>query len=239
MSDEEQQPTQADQLAAKLAKLKLKRRGQRAQMTKLFNRAEHLKSTFASAANKTEAHRLLTALDTQLTQKYESLAKIEEDILDNTDEASYDAASEESGDYMSEIFERNDQITAFIRNNKPNNANGSSANTANATQDTSKRTVALPKLQLKTFSGNVLEWVSFYDTFKSSVHNDSSLENIQKFTYLRSVLTDEAARTISGLALTNSNYDHALELLIERYGQNHLIIDAHMTALWQIPQPTS
>ncbi|XP_070554752.1 uncharacterized protein [Ptychodera flava] len=140
---------------------------------------------------------------------------------------------------MSEIFERNDKITDFIKNNKPNNATGPSANSDTATQDTSKKTVALPKLQLKTFSGNVLEWVSFYDTFKSSIHNDKNLENIQKFTYLRSVLTDEAARTISGLALTNSNYDHALELLIERYGQNHLIIDAHMTALWQIPQPTS
>ena len=75
MSDEDRQPHQADQLA----KLKLKRRGQRAQMTKLFNRAEHLKTTFATAANKIEAHRMLTALNAQLVQKYQFLSKIEED----------------------------------------------------------------------------------------------------------------------------------------------------------------
>ena len=93
----------------------------------------------------------------------------------------------------------------------------------------------MPKLQLPKFDGCLIKWSSYHDAFCAAIDNDNSLEDIQKFQYLRSTLSGEATRTIDGLQLTNANYTVALSLLRERYGQPHKIISAYMKALWQLP----
>ena len=45
--------------------------------------------------------------------------------------------------------------------------------------------VKLPKITLKTFSGDPLDWKSFKETFEAAVHNNESITNIEKFTYLK------------------------------------------------------
>uniref|UniRef100_A0ABM0M2K9 Uncharacterized protein LOC102805799 n=1 Tax=Saccoglossus kowalevskii TaxID=10224 RepID=A0ABM0M2K9_SACKO len=227
--------TQAEE---SITRLKLTRRGQRAHMTKLFTRAEEVIDKYSEEADKTTAYNLLVALNKQLSDKYHAHNATEEKILNLTNEANYDTVSEASCDSQSEIYKRNHRITTFIENHRPNTGSNNGASGIDHTpRGRSKNTIALPKLQLQTFDGNTLEWVSFFDLFKSSIHEDTSLDNIQKFTYLRSLLTGKASHTISGLALTEANYKHAVDLLVARYGQKHLLIDAHMTALWQLRQP--
>jgi hypothetical protein len=97
----------------------------------------------------------------------------------------------------------------------------------------------LPKLTLPIFTGNILEWQTFWDSFESSVHNNVSLSDVQKFTYLRSLLHDDAARVIQGFPLTHSNYTQAVALLRERFGQEHKIINAYMQCLLDLPRPYS
>ena len=46
----------------------------------------------------------------------------------------------------------------------------------------------LPKLELKNFAGSVAQWQQFWGAFKSSIHNDKELANVDKFKYLRSLL---------------------------------------------------
>ncbi|XP_006814648.1 uncharacterized protein LOC102810052 [Saccoglossus kowalevskii] len=70
------------------------------------------------------------------------------------------------------------------------------------------------------------------------VHNNPNLEKIQRFQHLHAQLSDEAAHTIEGLTLTNENYDHAIDLLEQRYGQKHKVISAYMKALWDMPKPS-
>ena len=53
--------------------------------------------------------------------------------------------------------------------------------------------VKLPKLSLKKFEGDLTKWMTFWDTFKSSVHNNPSLSKIDKFNYLNSLLESAAA----------------------------------------------
>ncbi|XP_064646772.1 uncharacterized protein LOC135499753 [Lineus longissimus] len=101
----------------------------------------------------------------------------------------------------------------------------------------SKRKVNLPKLDLPRFSGNILEWKSFSDTFAAAIHDDTQLPNVQKFQYLRGQLDGEAKEVIAGLALTNENYAVAMTLLKERYGQQHKIVHEHMRALWSMGPP--
>ena len=105
--------------------------------------------------------------------------------------------------------------------------------------DVSSVHVRLPKLTLPTFSGDPLDWQSFWDTFAASVHSNTSLSGVQKFQYLRGQLTGAAARCIAGLTATNQHYTHAVELLRQRFGQPHKITSAHMEALIHMAPPSA
>ena len=97
----------------------------------------------------------------------------------------------------------------------------------------------LPKLSLPIFTGNILEWQIFGDSFESSVHHNDSLSGIQRFSYLRSLLQGDAARVIEGFPLTHINYIQAVELLMERFVQDHQIVYSYMQGLLELPCPTS
>lgn len=96
----------------------------------------------------------------------------------------------------------------------------------------------LPKLTLAKFRGDVTAWCSFWDSYKSAVHENSDISVIDKFNYLNSLLEGPAALTIQGLKLSESNYDSAVALLKERFGKPQHIISAHMEELIKIPPCT-
>ena len=97
---------------------------------------------------------------------------------------------------------------------------------AEKTKTVSKQTtVKLPKLDFKTFSGNVLLWCQFWDSFDAAIHSNPSLSAVEKMNYLKEKLDGNAAEVISGLALTNINYEEAIKLLKERFGKNDIIIN--------------
>jgi len=77
--------------------------------------------------------------------------------------------------------------------------------------------IRLLRLELPTFGGNLQEWTSYRDIFKSTVHDNPSLSKVQKMTYLKSTLTGEAARLIQSMSLTNASYDIAWSQLGDRY----------------------
>ena len=92
----------------------------------------------------------------------------------------------------------------------------------------------LPKLELKKFSSNSISWHPFWESFESAIHKNINLNDVDKFQYLKSLLKGSAAETISGLALTNSNYNHTVELLTKRFGSKQLIISKHIELLIQL-----
>jgi len=71
----------------------------------------------------------------------------------------------------------------------------------------------LPKQSLPTFSGDTLEWQSFWDSFDAAINTNDGLSGVQKFNYLRTQVQGDAARVIAGLKLTDDNYAHAVDLL--------------------------
>lgn len=97
----------------------------------------------------------------------------------------------------------------------------------------------LPKLNLPSFSGNPLHWLTFWDSFDVAVNSNPNLEGVQKFNYLRAQLTGDASRAIAGFPLTNNNYAQAIDLLKTRFGEPQKIISTHMQALLKLPNPTS
>ena len=75
------------------------------------------------------------------------------------------------------------------------------------------------------------KWTPFWDSYKAAIHEDSELSDIDKFTYLRSLLEHTASEAISGLTLTTANYAEAVDILTKRFGDNDRIIESHMEAL--------
>ena len=95
--------------------------------------------------------------------------------------------------------------------------------------------LCLPKLTLSRFRGDVTQWSTFWDAFKSAVHSNPDLPVIDKFNYLNSLFEGTAARTIQGLTLNEANYDAAVQLLEDRYGKRQLIISEHMKEIANLP----
>ena len=113
---------------------------------------------------------------------------------------------------------------------------GSSPVVTTATTPTAK--TRLPKLELQKFKGNVTSWIGFWDSFKSAVHDNPDISKIDKFNYLCSLLEGTASKVVQGLTLTEANYDSAVELLKERFGNKQTIISSHMDELMKLPDGT-
>ena len=73
--------------------------------------------------------------------------------------------------------------------------------------------VKLPKIILKTLSGDPLDWKYFKETFEAAVHNNESITNTEKVTYLKTYLDKSAFQAIDGFLLTSENYTEASNLL--------------------------
>ncbi|XP_055591566.1 uncharacterized protein LOC129743554 [Uranotaenia lowii] len=100
--------------------------------------------------------------------------------------------------------------------------------------DTTMSRVKLPDIQLPSFGGKLREWVTFRDMFVSLINNNSQLSPIDKFSYLRSSVTDEALQEISSIEMTAANFQVAWNALEKRYENRKLIVKAHLDALFAI-----
>lgn len=91
----------------------------------------------------------------------------------------------------------------------------------------------LPKLNLPTFDGNVLNWHQFWDQFSSTIDN-KNLPEVDKLSYLQASVSGDAKKAIDGLETTNRNYNIALKTLKDRFGKPSYLIDAHYSSLYKI-----
>ena len=84
--------------------------------------------------------------------------------------------------------------------------------------------VKLPKIVLRKFSGDPLDWKSFKEIFEAAVHSSDSISNIEKFTNLKTYLDKSALQAIEGFPLKNENYAAAWQLLDEMYRNEQLTV---------------
>lgn len=94
------------------------------------------------------------------------------------------------------------------------------------------------KYDLPDFSGILLEFQPFWDIFEVEVDQNPSFSGATKFNYLNSKLKGEAKDCLLGMAPTNANYDEAVKILKERYGNKSKLVAALMRALYNLPSPT-
>jgi hypothetical protein len=110
-------------------------------------------------------------------------------------------------------------------------ARSSTGNTASSTG----KSIKLGKLELPRFGGDALKWREFWDSFQASVHDRTEISAIEKFTFLKNHLDDEALLMVQGYSLTAANYDTVIEALAKRYGDPEIAIFAHLNAMITMP----
>ena len=129
--------------------------------------------------------------------------------------------------------------TESLRSSSPVLSRHSSCQPAQENGANRRPRIKLPKLTLRKFNGDITQWSSFWDSFNTAIHSNTELSNIDKFNYLNSLLEKGAADAVAGLALTSANYEEAVSVLKQRFGNNQQIVSKHMEELLNLEAVTS
>lgn len=87
--------------------------------------------------------------------------------------------------------------------------------------------IKLPKIEMMKFSGDVKQFRTFIDLYNSMVHNNNTLSEIEKFSYLISVLRGPPLNLVQCTPMVKENYLDAYNALVQRYENKRLIAFAH------------
>ncbi|GFX41923.1 DUF1758 domain-containing protein [Trichonephila clavipes] len=205
----------------------------RSLVTKQINKLE---SEISNTADKTTVHEIYM----QLISKFEELSTLDKEIENLIDIESLEEEIVTREKYRDKFIIwkiRAERYVESVSNtaiqnsveNQPQNITLPLNSTVSSVLSNQPR---LPKLTLESFSGkDISSFPSFWARFKSAVHENSSLNDVDKFSYLKSVVTSDAELAIRGLTLTSKNYAKAIKILENRFGRKELIVDFHMNRL--------
>ena len=201
-----------EESGAKYDRLKAIRGGHRGVTTRLIKEADEL---LATALLSGEIKSRLNVIHKQLELKHEVLSVLDTQIVSVCDIANIEEELQDAESVTARILECKLKIEKSIKSLK---TESTSSELPVPTTAVVGRT-CLPKLVLPKFKGDVMQWTSFWDSYKNAVHENIDISTIDKFNYLKSLLEGPAARCVQGLPITEHNYDRAVELLQERFGK--------------------
>ena len=158
-----------------------------------------------------EQYTRINVIHRQLEVKSSVLAELNKEALSLCDIGDIATEVEEAGNIVALIMEYKGKIESIKCCNSPEVT--STLPASDGAPLAGGAQARLPKLVLATFKGDVTQWTSFWDLFKSAVNDNRQLMKVDKFNYLLSLLEGVAARSIKGLMLFDGNYDTTVELL--------------------------
>ncbi|XP_066925594.1 uncharacterized protein [Clytia hemisphaerica] len=169
-----------------------------------------------------------------LNKKLQIIIEITDNIVDELDDEEQMGIQYEK---CSKVERRVESLILAVKSelSKENPKIAVSDSSVTSTREKQRKAdIRLPKLSLKPYDGDPLKWKTFFDTFDCAVHQRDDMTNVEKMTYLTSLLEGEAESCIQGITLSNENYDIALKMLKERkFGKDVWAIDKLLEALQQ------
>ncbi|UYV67775.1 hypothetical protein LAZ67_5001970, partial [Cordylochernes scorpioides] len=98
-----------------------------------------------------------------------------------------------------------------------------------------KRQIKLPKFELKKYTGELEEWLSWWSHFEK-IHLDESLSDVDKFEYLiqSMVVGSKAHRLVTSFPLTQKNYNKVIGDLKDRFGDRDMLTELYVRKLLKL-----
>lgn len=81
----------------------------------------------------------------------------------------------------------------------------------------------LPRIPIPQFSGDMIKWTHFRDTFVSMVHNEPTLSEVEKFHYLIGALHGESAALLSRFPVEENSYQQAWQKVLQTYDNPRIL----------------
>lgn len=216
-------------MAEELAKKKRIRAGHKASATSMMNRVDVLVAEVTPDSPPDVAK--LSQLKLSLQEKLDTLRLLDGDILGLTEEDDLEGEIERADTYKEGVYEAMVKIDKHCATPPTRPVTPPADAAREPAHAVRGNRVKLPKLTLQPFNGDITTWMTFWDSYESSIHKNEQLSNIDKFNYLRSLLEHNAREALAGLTLMAANYDEAIAILKKRFGSKHLIISRHMDIL--------
>ena len=210
-------------MSEELARKKKVRAGHKSSATRMVSKVEGI----LSSAGTTDTSKL-SQLNMSLREKLEEIKVLDGEILSLVEDGDLENEIAQADLYKERVYstliliEKATRPPAAVPTPPPSTS--STATTRPAPTSTHTNKVRLPKLTIKPFNGRLTAWPPFWDSFKSAIHENPELSKVDKFNYLRSMVTHGALEAISGLTLTGPNYDEAVTILEKRFGNKQLNI---------------
>ena len=188
-----------------LKNLRRSRGGHRAFATKVVKESETIftdsKGEVVTGTNRTEIINNAAILEEKLNE----IRKLDQRILDLIeDDDEYEKEMVSAGEYnrsLSRVLVGTSEALGPAKDVKPSSSAVPVSDSARST-----KLGKLPKVNIPTFDGDPLKFKTFWDTFECVVHNESSIDDLIQFTYLRDTLERRAKLALDGLTLTKENY---------------------------------
>jgi hypothetical protein len=205
---------------------KRNRTASRRQATKLMRQCEELKGSQDEAVK-------LKTFKIQMQEKREELKRLDQEIINMNEKEDDDLEEEFEGSqkYQSALIEEIQKIDNILEKMEEK---GRSIDQVFRDPAQKKQEVKLPKITLPIFNGDIEEWTSFWQIFYNSVHQREELTDIEKMTYLISLLQGEAARMVSGFTVTAENYNNVVELLKDQYANHDRLVDVNIKKIGKL-----
>ncbi len=198
---------------------------------RLTKRLDHLDGSFRLIVEAVDSNGPEAEVDSCLFHQHEEqlgilkaeLAKVSGDIL-SLDEDS-DGLTDREATLNKSMFDTSVKLKRLLQRNSkktpPVPATGG---------------VKLPKLDVPTFDGNLINWQSFWEQFAVSVHDRDKLSNAEKLAYLKHALKDGTAKqVVEGLSTSGEQYKEAVDCLKKRFDRPRLLHQAHVKAILDAP----
>ncbi|XP_052758555.1 uncharacterized protein LOC128202398 [Galleria mellonella] len=161
-----------------------------------------------------------------LYEQYDQVQLRLECIVDNIEEQ-----FKERSEFESQYFKAIAQAQGLQNINE---GSMSSIGSDKGTRMSNHKLVKLPTIQLPKFCGSYDNYLEFRDTFTSLIHNNDEIDEINKFHYLRASLEGSAAVVIQSVEFSSKNYAVAWKLLCDRFDNKRLLIQNHVSSLFNI-----
>ena len=240
----------AEMAEESLKRLRITRRGNRATATKLERQAWGLMKDRRPESSVEDTEELVTKLSAilkTLKVKQDDLVKLDEEILQRCNVDHIEKEVDQANDVSSRIIEISERIEGFckrvsaqdvverVSTSTPqrNMLSGLNQSTSSSSSN-GNQGVRLPKINLPRFRDKVTKFQSFWQSFKCSVDDNESLSAVMKMNYLVNSLEGPAYKAIEGLAITDENYEKAVEILKSRFGRSQEVIYSHMQELLKL-----